>query len=716
MSSLSTDSNLASDPSAPSTRQILSDHPGRDFAASIIDDHWSGSSHNDISMKDLTPSSISNNRPSLTPDMKAIKGSGQKTKKTLDLEWCNHWLIELTSLAIASCIMAAIVVILYHYKGKPISTTPSRPSLNTIVNILSTALSALIMLATTAVLSQSKWTWYQKPRRMADLQAIDAASRGPRGAIALFVRPHIGITALSGALIVLSTIAIGPMLQETIRIKIISIPNPLRNATAPIAQSYTPVESIVGNGDAVLDLPMKAAILDGLLSPSGNNSAVTLDCPTGNCTFSIPYTSLGVCHVCEPQKLDRVCYSYLNTYGDSVGAPGTACNYTLPNGHMLNYNGGNDGAVINVTTLAYGNWSDDSWAPAIDAGSKVWWPGGELNFARISLISLTNGPNCTNGGNPESDCRPPSLSQNTTDAGMIGAHCGLYLCIKSFVANITENVVNEEMIAITPTVGQNMTQILYPDWALVADPCFINGTAYTFSEMVHLSSSLFDMRTPVEGSGVYVPAQCIHDVSYYATQALIDWVTDNTSLLDGIGTAVFGMAEGAWVFTPPNLGVEPLFNKGNSSYEYIDAAFDKLATAMTNQIRQNGDPVNATAAPGILLQLQTVVVIEWAWLLLPAIVLALSCIYLALAVVQDATTETEAKSWKWKSDPLALLALGLKSRTVDLLDPLSSEAAMKKAAKQVRMRLVRVEGGWAFVEELSPDTASEHEGLRDGTT
>ena len=60
------------------------------------------------------------------------------------------WLIEITSLILAVFTIAAVVLLLRFYEGKPISEIPSWPSLNTIVTILSMAFSAFIMAAVTS--------------------------------------------------------------------------------------------------------------------------------------------------------------------------------------------------------------------------------------------------------------------------------------------------------------------------------------------------------------------------------------------------------------------------------------------------------------------------------------------------------------------------------------------------------------------------------------
>lgn len=495
------------------------------------------------------------------------------------------------------------------------------------------------------------------------------------------------IVVLAGAIIILSTIGIGPLLQETVRFNAIAVPELSRNATAPVTQFYSPNQTLGSTGP--VNQPMQAAILGGLLSSGNIDNAVTFDCPTGNCTFTAPYSSLGICHVCAQQELVRNCDSHDHDYIDNP------CEVTLPNGHRLAGEGMNS---INVST---------AYEPQIADIENV------LPFLTVSIISLTDGPgpNCTNT-DAQGEC---------IDA--IGAECDLFFCVKSYKASISENVVNEEMISVSSLPGYNASDH-DPDstTTYIPRPCFIEGTAYSLDQLSQTHDQSLNMVTVALGNQtsttspnqttITVPDQCVFQVNIMTYDRLWEYMYENPGLFDGIGNTSTGKATGG--YTPGNFGVAPLYNNGNASFGSIDTVFQTLALSMTNRVRQNGDPDNTTDALGLLLQTQIVVSVEWYWIILPVAVTLCSSLYLAAAVFLDAEDNIgESKTWKWKSDPLALLTLGLKSRTVASLDPLSSEKAMRKAAKQVKMQLVKTEGGWEFMEEVVSGAADEEEGLSD---
>lgn len=128
---------------------------GHRLATEIIDDHWSSLSRDDVSMQSLVSARSPDEARSVAPSTSPASTTTHPQKhsrlpRAPRFRSCRGWSAELLSLITAFCILATIVVLLYHYNGKRLADTPSRPSLNTIVNILSTALTALVMLATTA--------------------------------------------------------------------------------------------------------------------------------------------------------------------------------------------------------------------------------------------------------------------------------------------------------------------------------------------------------------------------------------------------------------------------------------------------------------------------------------------------------------------------------------------------------------------------------------
>ena len=72
-----------------------------------------------------------------------------------------------------------------------------------------------MLLATTQVISQYKWLYFQKrPHNLTDFQLFDEASRGPLGAFGFIVQKHWSASFASlAAIIVLASLLVDPFVQ-----------------------------------------------------------------------------------------------------------------------------------------------------------------------------------------------------------------------------------------------------------------------------------------------------------------------------------------------------------------------------------------------------------------------------------------------------------------------------------------------------------------------
>lgn len=99
----------------------------------------------------------------------------------------SSWNFEILNCLIAVGFLVAIIVVLYNFDGKPVPDWPYGITLNALVSVLSTAMKAGMVCIATESLSQLKWSWFNQGNKLSDLALLDAASRGPAGAlIALF--------------------------------------------------------------------------------------------------------------------------------------------------------------------------------------------------------------------------------------------------------------------------------------------------------------------------------------------------------------------------------------------------------------------------------------------------------------------------------------------------------------------------------------------------
>lgn len=221
------------------------------------------------------------------------------------------------------------------------------------------------------VLSQAKWHHFRSESALTDFNIIDSASRGVRGSTQVLFNPRLGIMSLIGAVAILLSVVIGPMLQETVVLSSKWLPDSMTNSTAPVSKLFSPPSN---PQLPKLDPGLKGAILNGLLSANGFKSVPDYGCASSNCTFDTIFSSLSICHSCKNVPVSRQC--------NSIGS----CNYTITNGHtLINSPGlGGDFSFMNVSTA----FSETGLMEGIVEDSLY----TQYAFVRASIISLTNGP------------------------------------------------------------------------------------------------------------------------------------------------------------------------------------------------------------------------------------------------------------------------------------------------------------------------------------
>lgn len=118
--------------------------------------------------------------PGLEWDMTRV----EKVKGFITRWFAEWWLLEIISWGFSALCMALILTVLLHFNGRPLPHLGFL-TLNSLISILSGFAKASLLLPTAEALGQLKWVWFRKPKKMADFEIIDSASRGPWGSIVL---------------------------------------------------------------------------------------------------------------------------------------------------------------------------------------------------------------------------------------------------------------------------------------------------------------------------------------------------------------------------------------------------------------------------------------------------------------------------------------------------------------------------------------------------
>jgi hypothetical protein len=95
------------------------------------------------------------------------------------------WWWELTSWALGTTFLLALIALLSSFNGKRLDTWQSDLSINAIVSVLAQAAQSSLLVILNSGISQLKWDWLRKTKYKEDIQLFDDASRGPLGSLDL---------------------------------------------------------------------------------------------------------------------------------------------------------------------------------------------------------------------------------------------------------------------------------------------------------------------------------------------------------------------------------------------------------------------------------------------------------------------------------------------------------------------------------------------------
>ncbi len=93
------------------------------------------------------------------------------------------WTWELCAILTSLISLAAIILVLLLYKGRPLPDWPWSITINSLVSIFATIISRTMLMPVAAGIGQAKWHWFQRDHALSDIEIYDQASRGPWGAL-----------------------------------------------------------------------------------------------------------------------------------------------------------------------------------------------------------------------------------------------------------------------------------------------------------------------------------------------------------------------------------------------------------------------------------------------------------------------------------------------------------------------------------------------------
>ncbi|KAH6660957.1 hypothetical protein BKA67DRAFT_510103 [Truncatella angustata] len=587
------------------------------------------------------------------------------------------WTWEILSLIVAIGLMAATVGILAHYQGQQVPDWPLSINLNTLVALLSTILRAAMLVAVAEVIGQLKYGHFAKPQSLKHLHDFDRASRSVNGSIKLlFVAPK-SLLAVTGALVTIISLAIGPFTQQAIR----SVTCPQfvadMNASIPVSH-FVPGRAVyyrIGAGQWEVDTDMKGAMINGLTNPAGNDSAIVATCPTGNCTFpvdssNITHSSIGMCSAC------------IDTTGFVTKTENLTTNYTMPNNLWLSPGSGH--AYLNVMIDYNLTWAESAFTGGFGAIAR----GALTNFTTMTFTQSS----CYKNSEGVIEC-PHNVTGYVGLSDYVATSCSVYPCLTNYHADMSSGALDEQVVSTIPApvnwVEANISVDGFSsgaNYTALKSPCLIDNVMYdktNFSEVSQPSNRTMT-GINVDGTNYTVPDECLYKVEWLYGAALNAFMSETVFS----GSCSYDHSQGGSLYCSNSWWLSPLYNQQNASFESISNRIGQYTTAITHKFRtvgsSNSDYSTKESTLGTVIEMTVCTEFDWRWLLMPLALLVASIAMLVLMMIRNYADHPRQPVWK--SSVLPLLFHGLDSAPRTNSGPAMELDQMKEQANQIKAK------------------------------
>lgn len=522
-------------------------------------------------------------------------------------------------------------------------------------------------------ISQLRWISFQNiPRPLSHVQIYDSASRGPWGAIQIMFHDKFRSLVTIGASITLLALAFEPFVQQIIAYHIKEVEHP-SNATK-IKQS----RFFIPNYES---LDYVSAFQNAFWT---SDFGYDLPCPSGNCRWPT-FQSVELCNKCEDvtnsAQLHGCDTSSINLQVDveytQFKASYSPCNVSLPDGPWsqtpveVDIVGRSNGLK-----QVYFGYPQDVWL--LDHQDLLSGPGGKYRLSNKTYLGVQN-PIVVYGHSQitlesnwaNATFQHPVLTPRIEKA----TECLLSLCLKTYnvsvndgISSVTQSEPNfgsfwvQREKDLPTTFGLDPTTIC---WKPNSEPLTDLTTIVYRNDTVEVMNSAQHEFCDYDVSGQWW-SMYLHqnlDMSGY-TQAR--WTFENNS--QPLSRANSGVSNAPL----PSKELRKIVESG------LEQVMKNLAASLSKYARNLS---NATIS-GTSSSPEYYVVVNWAWLTLPGVLILLGIILL----VSTALTNTHQKMGLWKSSVLPFLYHGLEDSLIER-DQIESLSRMGQAADEVKVRL-----------------------------
>lgn len=559
------------------------------------------------------------------------------------------WLWEILAVSFSILCFLVVICLLRAYEQKALPSFPHDLTLNTIISILSAASKSSMIYAVTASIGQLKWNWYYaRKEQLQHIQLFDDASRGPWGSM-MMLFSHKGWSLASlGALITLLALAFDPFMQQILRYPIRQAPSPSKVATVKQARSFLIPE---------IDTSYMKAISTGIWS---DEAVFNPSCPSGNCTWT-PFRSVGWCSKCEDVTSAATLVGCTDVPVDTnITEPqATPCHVALPQGRrsevpIMLYPAKGDGSLNPVNTSSV----------VMELPTDIIWPltpGWKGKPSANEVYAGIHGPLVVMAyaqlGRPHSTIEVETSPESGLKVDKV-TECALTLCERTYNVSVSSGIPSVDVLSVDYGETFNYTANGINNKESVTcwkpsggNPNLSKYEAYAFSDPNEFSFC------PVEDYSISIP-------SYIKGNTTSPWT--------------WLVQERKWRSPAGDTLSSHAVNK--IIYSSLDEVMSNIANAMTKLSLE----ISETTVNGTVEVSEVYVAVSWAWISLPATVLALGVTFLGLTIL--ATRHQNLSLWK--SAILPVLYHGLDDELVDeYKNEQTTVSKMERSAQSVDVKL-----------------------------
>lgn len=548
-----------------------------------------------------------------------------------------------------------------------------------------------------------------------------------------------------GALVIAVSWAIGPFSQQTIRTTQ-CLREDLERATIPVARSIPTddLTQLIPGGDFYeLGVVAKITALKGLVNPRGNDTAISVGCRSGECTFEelngITHSTIGVCSKCidtsllvteitAPVELNptNATFSSNETTLPSNG-PSNYPRYTLPPFQ--------DDSICPIENefwvLAARN-TNVEWARKLFDDEFKALVDGHNASVFVHTMTFTAAPCQTDNGRTVCPHQNISTTALPSTIDLVATTCALYPCMKNFFGEVRGGTFYEKLVSTMPTKitelpHNGMSPIRGMNYIAVKSPCKAGRSIFDISSARNSPNSEPPRQgytvLPMDGKNISVPDDCIYYAPFQYIRGLEGFLD---SSFVGLCMSLENYGKVSCEFS---WWLEALYRSQNATVVSITDSINGMADAMTNQIRVGNGFSQGIATRGVVsgksFMPRVCTAFQWGWLMYPAALWAVTTVLLGVIIagVGDAGEADmgPGDEWDrlpvWKSSILPVLYYGGVSKAEDVeteyksvrqlehvgdrryeaLRPLMELGEMQEDAKKRVVRFGKDTSGWRFL-------------------